>query len=104
MEIVITLLVVSLLLILAWKFGIHKKAWNKVSLEESLTGRVNDDVTKPAVGLVGMAISDLRPYGKAELDGREFEVKTSGEFLKAGTKISVMRITSDNVIIVKSII
>lgn len=43
-------------------------------------------------GATGVALSDLRPSGIAEIDGRRFDVVTSGEFLPRGEPVEV---TSD---------
>lgn len=43
------------------------------------------------VGVVGVATSDLRPGGIAELGGDRIDVVTSGEFVPAGAPIEVVR-------------
>ena len=42
-------------------------------------------------GATGVALSDLRPGGIAEIDGDRIDVVTSGEFLPAGERIEVVR-------------
>ena len=44
------------------------------------------------VGTRGVAASSLRPTGSAELDGRQVDVLTAGEFLDPGTKIEVIAV------------
>jgi membrane-bound serine protease (ClpP class) len=43
------------------------------------------------VGRTGMASTDLRPAGVAELDGERVDVVTEGEYIAAGTAIEVLR-------------
>lgn len=43
------------------------------------------------VGEVGTALSDLRPAGVAEFDGRRVDVVTDGGYLEAGTRVEVLR-------------
>lgn len=47
------------------------------------------DASEPFVGAIGRAVSDLRPSGKANFDGRLTDVVTDGEYIAAGTAIAV---------------
>jgi len=42
------------------------------------------------VGKTGTALMDLRPAGKADLDGQRVDVITKGEFLPKGTAVKVI--------------
>jgi membrane-bound serine protease (ClpP class) len=44
-----------------------------------------------AAGQHGVATTVLRPAGKARFDGRNFDVVTRGEYLKAGTPVAIIR-------------
>ena len=46
----------------------------------------------PAIGTVGIAASQLRPAGRAEFDGRTFDVASDGSFIEAGTSVRVVAI------------
>ena len=46
----------------------------------------------PAIGTVGVAASQLRPAGRAEFDGRTFDVASDGSFIEAGTSVRVVAI------------
>ncbi|HXG45770.1 MAG TPA: NfeD family protein [Gemmatimonadales bacterium] len=43
------------------------------------------------VGRVGVAVSDLRPAGVANVDGERIDVVTEGEYIAAGTRVTVVR-------------
>jgi membrane-bound serine protease (ClpP class) len=43
------------------------------------------------VGATGLAVSDLRPSGIADIEGHRFDVITSGEYVPAGEPIEVVR-------------
>jgi len=49
------------------------------------------DAAESLVGATGLALSDLRPGGIADIDGERIDVVTSGEFLPAGEMIEVVR-------------
>jgi membrane-bound ClpP family serine protease len=47
----------------------------------------------------GKALSALRPMGKAELNNQILEVKTSGDYLDSGSRIRIVKIVSNQIII-----
>jgi|DEB0MinimDraft_6_1074348.scaffolds.fasta_scaffold526357_1 membrane-bound serine protease (ClpP class) len=44
----------------------------------------------PAKGSVGVALSPLRPAGRAEFDGRTFDVRSVGDYVEAGTAVRTL--------------
>ncbi len=57
-------------------------------------------LSQPAtVGMPGVAESDLRPSGKALLEGRLFDVITEGDYVEAGRAIEVLRIEGNRIIV-----
>ncbi len=48
------------------------------------------DASEPFVGAIGRAVSDLRPSGKANFDGRLTDVVTDGDYILSGTAIVVV--------------
>lgn len=54
---------------------------------------------KDLVGKFGTAITNLRPSGKAEIDGALLDVTTQGDLVAKGTKIEVIAQKSNNIIV-----
>ena len=54
------------------------------------------------LGKSGTAVTNLRPVGVVEIEGKRYDVRTHSTFLPAGTKVSVVTI-EDNVAIVQPI-
>ena len=54
---------------------------------------------KDFMGKEGVAKSDLRPSGIADFEGRRMDVQTSGDFVKAGTKIQVINIDGTRLLV-----
>jgi membrane-bound serine protease (ClpP class) len=54
---------------------------------------------KVSVGEMGVALSILRPSGRAQISKGVFDVMTNGEFLEAGTKIQVLAVNGQNIIV-----
>lgn len=86
--------------VLAFRAG----TWNRFTLHKKLTGQVNTfDESVLEVGTTGIAVSRLAPMGKAEFGGKYYEVTTTGEYVDASTKITIVAI-SKNQITVKPVI
>lgn len=68
-------------------------AWNRFALHSKMEGRVNEgmlDFLK--IGDEGVAVSALRPVGKANFQEKVVEVKTSGTYLDQGNKVRIVNI------------
>ena len=67
------------------------------SVKESGYVAVSDQ--SDLLGKEGIAITVLRPSGKADFDGRSVDVVTEGEFIPEKTKIRVMKVEGSRVIV-----
>jgi membrane-bound ClpP family serine protease len=47
----------------------------------------------------GSAVSALRPMGKAEIGGRLFEVTSLGIYIETGTRIRIVRVSSNQIVV-----
>lgn len=56
----------------------------------SAEGYVSRRTRSELVGRTGVAISELRPVGTAEFDGERVDVSTEGDFVPAGTPVTVV--------------
>jgi membrane-bound serine protease (ClpP class) len=53
---------------------------------------MEDSVGGIAIGDAGVAATDLRPAGRAEIGGRMMDVQSPGRYIEAGTPVRVVRI------------
>ncbi|MEX2626768.1 MAG: hypothetical protein WD225_07770 [Ilumatobacteraceae bacterium] len=60
---------------------------DRVERPEGEAGSIEESL----VGATGVAVTDLRPGGLAEIDGRRIDVVTSGEFVGRDTPVEVIR-------------
>jgi len=104
--IMITIVVVVILAVMLTVFVIIlKKVRKPFVLDDNLKvehGFLNSQDLNYLVGREGIASTDLRPSGKCNIDGVEFDVRTQGKYILKGTKIVIMRI-HENAIIVRDI-
>jgi membrane-bound ClpP family serine protease len=88
--------VTGLLLYVAFKANV----WSKFALKSSIDSKVNEGELKELrPGQEGTAVSTLRPVGKAELAGKTYEVRTNGEYIESGTRIRIIRISSNQILV-----
>lgn len=78
--------------------------WKRFALKNTNTSKFNEDVkVEHLLGADGVALSALRPFGKAEIYNSTYEVKTLGIYLEAGSKIKVTNVDKDHKIYVERI-
>lgn len=68
--------------------------------ESAATGYVSSKAAeKELVGKAGVALSVLRPSGRAEIDGQVVAVMTEGEFLEPGQRLEVLRSEGNRIVV-----
>jgi membrane-bound ClpP family serine protease len=73
-------------------FSFRSGAWSRFSHKSAINSKVN-------VGDEGTARSALRPIGTAEFGNQNFEVRTTGTFLDSGTRVKIVQIQSNQIIV-----
>ena len=92
-----------LLVILAFSLGRYlprSGRFGKLILSPELSsseGYTSADTEENLLGMVGQAITILRPSGAAEIDGRRIDVVSQGDFIPAGTPIRVVQVQGNRV-------
>ena len=81
-------------------FAFKSNLWGRFSLKSSSDSKVNEGkLDGLTLGEEGVAMSALRPSGKAELKDKTFEVRTQGAYVDSGTKIRIIKILSNQIIV-----
>lgn len=96
--IVVVLLAMMLVVILLTL----KKVKPPFILEDELKaegGYLNDSDLEYLVGKEGIAATDLKPAGKCDIEGVEFDVRAEGRYVKKGTKVRISRIHENTIMI-----
>ncbi|MFM9074438.1 MAG: NfeD family protein, partial [Bacteroidota bacterium] len=74
--------------------------WRRCSLQSvNNSTAVESQEGKVHAGEEGVALSSLRPVGKAEIGGEVVEVKTRGAYADAGTRIRVVQVAAAQIIV-----
>ena len=81
-------------------YAFKTNVWGKFSLKTTSVGKVNEgELIGLEVGQEGITISSLRPSGKAEIKEKTYEVKTLGTFVDSGSKVKIIKINSNQIIV-----
>src|SRR5688572_21874170 len=81
-------------------YSFRTGAWSKFSLKTSIDSRVNEGATQfLKVGDEGLTMSALRPMGKVDFQGQNFEVKTLGGYVEAGQKVKIIQIQYNQIVV-----
>jgi membrane-bound ClpP family serine protease len=90
----------SVAFVLTLYYSFKSNTWDRFSLKGTMAGKVNEGHTANLkVGDEGVAISTLKPMGKAEFMNTEFEVKTTGNYVDSGTALRILKIEINNIIV-----
>ncbi len=81
-------------------YSFRSKSWERFSLKTSNQGKVNDhyysDLT---IEMRGVALSDLKPIGKAEFQDKTYEVRSKGEHVSSGSPIKITKVSGNKIIV-----
>ena len=101
--IVVVILAVMFTMILAL---FHmKKLKSPIILQEEMDaekGYLSTSDLEYLIGKEGITTTDLRPAGKCNFEGIEFDVRSEGRYIAKGSKVRISRI-SGNTLIIKEI-
>lgn len=71
----------------------------ELSAEEGYTSHEDAPEEVALVGKTGKALSELRPTGKALVEGRRLNVETEGDWIEKGSEIEVLRRTEGRIVV-----
>jgi len=91
-----------ILILLAAKFLPKSTMFNKLVLaeeERADKGFVSYPSAKELIGTEGIALTDLRPAGSAEINSRRYDVVADWQYIERGKKIKVIRVEGIKVVV-----
>jgi len=85
--------------VFAWLF-VRSSVAKRFVLERKLDseGQLRQELADLA-GKQGVAVTNLRPAGSAEIDGERYDVVTDGEFVEPGTAVRVLEVEGFRVVV-----
>lgn len=96
----IAAVVAILLLVLMLYIVANSRTFDRMSLKTSIDStNATTEQLSVKVGNEGRAITRLALVGNAEIEGKQVEVKSSGEFINSGTPIRVIKVDKAQIIV-----
>ena len=79
-------------------YGFSSGIWKKFSLKSTQSGGAFDGRTDGLeVGMKGLAVSDIKPYGKASFNEICVEVKSESGFIEVNTQVTITKIENNKI-------
>lgn len=99
--------ILAVLVFLTIKYLPRSTVWSQLTLAEEVATEggyvaVPEELSE-LVGAEGIALSDLRPSGKARIDGRKVDVVTEGDYLDKGDMLVVYQVIGGRIIVRREI-
>jgi membrane-bound ClpP family serine protease len=86
--------------LLAIYLSFKRRSWKRFGLKDTIDSHVNDvEVTGVEPGAVGIALSALRPSGTVQIDNNKMEANSLGEWIDTDSKIEVIEVLPNKVIV-----
>ena len=96
----IAVVVAILLLVLMLYIVANSRTFDRMSLKTSIDStNATTEQLSVKVGNEGRAITRLALVGNAQIEGKQVEVKSSGEFINSGTPIRVIKVDKAQIIV-----
>lgn len=103
MAIVVIIILAVMLAVIMTIFS-SKKMKSPIVLREDVKGEqgfLSSSDLEYLVGREGIAATDLRPAGKGNFDGIEFDILSGGSFIKKGQSIQISRVKDNKLIVIE---
>ena len=78
------------------------RLWNKLVLHNSSRteeGYVSAVGAVDLIGKMGKVLTELRPAGTVQIDGRPVDVVSEGAFIEKGTRVVVLSVSGSRVVV-----
>jgi len=97
----VTYSLVSIIVItmIMFKYLPETNIFRRVALQGAIGATVIGDDIEIPVGTLGETFTDLRPVGKIIINDMPHEVQTNGEYIAKGSKVKIIRITSNHIFV-----
>jgi membrane-bound ClpP family serine protease len=86
----------GVLFYLAFKVNV----WSRFAHKATIDSKVNEgELDQFKEGMIGIAVSALRPFGNAEINSKIIEVTTLGDYVDTGSRVKIIKILSNQLIV-----
>ena len=90
----------SIVTAVALYFSFRSNAWSRFANNSAIKSKVNEGHTEMLqLGDEGVTLSTLKPMGKVQFKSGQFEVKSLGDYVNVGTRVKIVHIESNQIIV-----
>ena len=106
------IITIIVLLLLGIMFAIILRVLSKGKLKSSIIlkeelrtdkGYTSSSDMNYLLGRQGIALTDLRPSGTAEIEGKDYDVVSEGRYILKGTRLKVVKVQGSKIIVKEEI-
>lgn len=100
---IIVVVVIAIMMTIVVLFFHKGRDKSPIKLQEKMEAPeefLNESDIRYLIGKKGVALTDLRPAGKCEIDGITFDVRSEGNYIKKDSQIQIIK-AEGNTLIVK---
>ncbi len=101
---IVVIIILAVMLAVIMTILSSKKMKSPIVLREDVKGEqgfLSSSDLEYLVGREGIAATDLRPAGKGNFDGIEFDILSGGSFIKKGQSIQISRVKDNKLIVIE---
>lgn len=101
---IIVIVILGIMLAVAMALLGSKKMKSPMVLREDVKGEqgfLESSDLEYLVGKEGVAATDLRPAGKGNFDGIEFDILSGGSYIKKGQSIKISKVKDNKLIVIE---
>ncbi|MBP3594044.1 MAG: serine protease [Lachnospiraceae bacterium] len=101
---IIVIVILGIMLAVAMTILGSKKVKSPMVLREDVKGEqgfLESSDLEYLVGKEGVAATDLRPAGKGNFDGIEFDILSGGSYIKKGQSIKISKVKDNKLIVIE---
>ena len=102
MSVSVAIIITTLITLLLIKRGSKSPIFDKIILDiqhKEEEGYVSAKPKDEYLGKEGIAVTELRPSGIIEIDGRRLDALSSGNFIQKNTRVKVIKVEGSKIIV-----
>jgi len=98
----LVLMLITVPLLISFYFKIFPRTpWGKKLILSQVNRDMSGQRYSGLAGEQGIAATDLRPSGRAELKGKKYSVVSIGEYIKSGERVRVVKVEGSRIVVRK---
>ncbi len=95
------IILIPILIVIGMKILARSPVALAAQMSSSAGVSSQDESHKALLGKTGEVLSDLRPAGRALIEGKKYDVVSGGDYIESGSKITVSQVSGNRIVVLK---